>query len=335
MTILEFREDQVSERGPEPPVRTGMLWIAGGTFRMGSDRHYSEEGPVHRASVDGFWIDRTPVTNKQFREFVNATGYMTFAEIEPDPKAYPGALPHMLRAGSLVFAPPRRQPANLRDWSRWWKFRFGANWRRPYGPDSSTTGLGDHPVVHIAFGDAEAYARWAGKELPTEAEWEFAARGGLEGAEFAWGDEFMPAGKHMANTWQGEFPRQNLARDGYRRTSPVTAFPPNGNGVYDMIGNVWEWTADWYAPKHEADTLKTCCIPSNPRGGPEQASYDDCQPNIKIPRKVLKGGSHLCAPNYCRRYRPAARHAQPIDTSTCHVGFRCVDRVPNRPELPT
>jgi sulfatase modifying factor 1 len=211
---------------------------------------------------------------------------------------------------------------DLRDWSQWWNFKFGANWRRPYGPRNSISGLDDHPVVHVAFRDAEAYAKWAGKELPTEAEWEFAARGGLDGAEFAWGSEFMPGGRHMANTWQGEFPHQNLKRDGYERTSTVTAFPPNGYGVHDMIGNVWEWTADWYAPRHQADTAKACCIPHNPRGGTEEASYDSCLPNIRIPRKVLKGGSHLCAPNYCRRYRPAARHAEPIDTSTSHVGLR-------------
>jgi sulfatase modifying factor 1 len=180
--------------------------------------------------------------------------------------------------------------------------------------------------VHVALGDALAYAKWAGKDLPTEAEWEFAARGGLDGAEFAWGDELTPGGKPMANTWQGEFPRQNLCEDGFERTSPVTAFPPNGYGLYDMIGNVWEWTTDWYSAKHEADAQKACCVPENPRGGPEAASLDPRLPNIKIPRKVLKGGSHLCAPNYCRRYRPAARHAEAIDTSTSHVGFRCITR---------
>jgi formylglycine-generating enzyme required for sulfatase activity len=302
-----------------------MVWIAGGTFRMGSDRHYREEAPAHRVGVDGFWIDRTPVTNRQFRAFVAATGYLTFAEIAPRPEDYPGALPGMLRAGSLVFSPPERA-VDLRDWSQWWTFRFGACWRHPYGPRSSIGGLDDHPVVHVAWRDAEAYARWAGKALPTEAEWELAARGGLDGAEFAWGDELTPGGRHMANTWQGAFPSENLAHDGWRRTSPVGAFPPNGYGLHDMIGNVWEWTSDWYASAHPADPAKACCIPRNPRGGPEAASYDPCQPDLRIPRKVLKGGSFLCAPNYCRRYRPAARHAQPVDTSTCHVGFRCVVR---------
>jgi formylglycine-generating enzyme required for sulfatase activity len=186
--------------------------------------------------------------------------------------------------------------------------------------------MDDHPVVHVAYRDALAYAQWAGKDLPTEAEWEFAARGGLDGAEFAWGNELMPGGKPMANTWQGVFPFENLATNGYERTSPVTAFPPNGYGLHDMIGNVWEWTSDWYASQHEADAPKACCIPENPRGGDEQGSLDPCQPTIRIPRKVLKGGSHLCAPNYCCRYRPAARHAQPVDTSASHIGFRCVVR---------
>ena len=302
-----------------------MVWIAGGTFRMGSDRHYPEEAPVHRVTVDGFWIDRTPVTNAQFRWFVHATGYVTDAEIAPDPKDYPGALPHMLKAGSLVFSPPRHA-VDLRDWSQWWTFKFGTNWRRPSGPRSSISGLSDHPVVHVTYRDALAYARWAAKDLPTEAEWEFAARGGLDGAEFAWGDELAPGGRQMANVWQGEFPWLNLAPHGFKRTSPVDAFPRNGYGLCDMIGNVWEWTSDWYSPRHEADAPKTCCIPENPRGGRKEQSYDPCQPTIRIPRKVLKGGSHLCAPNYCRRYRPAARHAQPIDTSTSHVGFRCVVR---------
>jgi sulfatase modifying factor 1 len=308
------------------PSRGDMIWIPGGTFRMGSDRHYPEEAPVHRVTVSGFWIDRTPVTNRDFRKFVNETHYVTLAELRPDARDYPDALPHMLHAGSLVFSPPKH-PVDLRDCSNWWTFRFGANWRHPYGPLSSTGGRDDHPVVHIAYRDAQAYAQWAAKELPTEAEWEFAARGGLDGAEFTWGDELEPGGRAMANTWQGVFPYQNLGADGYERTSPVTAFPPNRYGVHDMIGNVWEWTADWYARKHEADAAKACWIPENPRGGCEEESYDFSHPKIRIPRKVLKGGSHLCATNYCRRYRPAARYAQPVDISTSDIGFRCVTRV--------
>ena len=303
--------------------KDAMIWIEGCAFRMGSDRHYVEEAPAHRVIVDGFWIDPSPVTNRQFAAFVKATGHVTMAERKPDPKDYPGALLHMLRAGSLVFNPTPR-PVSLKDWSQWWSFKFGADWRHPLGPDSSINGLDDHPVVHVAYPDALAYARWAGKSLPTEAQWEYAARGGLEGAEFAWGDELTPGGRHMANIWQGAFPFQNSAEDGYARTSPVGAYPPNGYGLLDMIGNVWEWTCDWYEPRHPDEALKACCIPRNPRGGREERSYDPLQPNVRIPRKVLKGGSHLCAPSYCRRYRPAARHPEPIDTSAGHVGFRCV-----------
>jgi formylglycine-generating enzyme required for sulfatase activity len=306
-------------------VSDDMVWIQGGTFRMGSSHHYSEEAPAHRVTVDSFRIDITPVTNRQFKKFVRETGHVTVAERTPDAADYPGARPEMLYAGSLVFSPPARV-ANLRDWSQWWSFMKGADWRHPYGPKTNINVLDHHPVVHVAYADALAYAAWAGKNLPTEAEWEFAARGGFENAEFAWGDELMPGGKHMANIWQGEFPRQNTCDDGFERTSPVRAFPPNGYGVHDMIGNVWEWTDDWFSPKHEADAPKACCIPQNPRGGLEADSYDSCQPTIRIPRKVLKGGSHLCAPNYCRRYRPAARHAEAVDTSTSHVGFRCVMR---------
>jgi sulfatase modifying factor 1 len=310
------------------PKSAPMAYLPGGTFSIGSDNHYPEEAPQHQVSVDPFWIDETPVTNAQFRAFVEDTNYLTFAEIAPLASDYPGVLPHMLKAGSLVFRPPGGR-VDLRDWSQWWQFCFGANWRRPEGRGSWIRGRDDHPVVHIAYVDAEAYAAWAHKELPTEAEWEYAARGGLDGAEFAWGDEFMPGDKHMANTWQGEFPTENLKLDGYDGTAPVKAFPPNGFGIYDMIGNVWEWTSDWYAPKHAAKPAKACCIPKNPRGPAKELSYDPNQPHIKMARKVLKGGSHLCAPNYCRRYRPAARHAEPVDTSTNHVGFRCVIREPS------
>jgi formylglycine-generating enzyme len=303
----------------------GMVRLPGGRFLMGSDRHYPEEGPVHSVTVGPFWMDRTPVTNRQFRAFVQATGYVTYAEIAPDPKDYPGALPRMLKPGSIVFTPPKHR-VDLGEWRQWWRFVFGATWRRPYGRGTSNGGLDDHPVVHIALRDAEAYAAWAGKALPTEAEWEYAARGGLDGAEFAWGDELTPGGHHMANTWQGAFPHENLASDGYLRTSPVEAFSPNGYGLFDMIGNVWEWTDDWFSARH-TENSKSCCGPENPRGGTATGSYDLRDPTARIPRKVVKGGSHLCAPNYCRRYRPAARHPQPIDTSTSHIGFRCVVRM--------
>jgi formylglycine-generating enzyme required for sulfatase activity len=304
-----------------------LVWIPGGVFRMGSDAHYPEERPAHPVSVDGVWIDRYPVTNAQFAEFVNATGHVTFAEIPPKESDYPGAKPGMLYTGSLVFVAPAG-PVNRRDFRNWWQYVRGANWRRPFGVGSSIVGFENHPVVHVTYGDAEAYARWAGKSLPTEAEWEHAARGGLDGAAYAWGDELHPDGREMANTWQGEFPWQNFADDGYAGTSPVGMFPPNGYGLFDMIGNVWEWTTDWYQAQHEANPLKACCMPHNPLGPPKEQSYDPCSPRSPIPRKVLKGGSHLCAPNYCRRYRPAARFPEPIDTSTCHVGFRCVVRAP-------
>jgi formylglycine-generating enzyme len=293
---------------------------------MGSESHYPDERPVHRVTVDGFWMDRYPVTNLRFRKFVEAAGHVTFAEIPPRADDYPGAKPEMLYAGSLVFVKPQG-PVDRSDIGNWWQYLRGADWRHPYGPGSSIDGLDHHPVVHVTFGDAQAFAAWEGKELPTEAEWEFAARGGLDGAAYAWGNEFIPGGTIMANTWQGEFPWQNLRTDGYEGTSPVDAFPANGFGAHDMIGNVWEWTTDWYEPRHPAEAIKACCIPRNPRGGREAESYDPRQPEIRIPRKVLKGGSHLCAPNYCRRYRPAARFPEPVDTSTCHVGFRCIARV--------
>jgi len=303
----------------------GMAWIPARTFRMGSDHHYPEEAPAHRVTVDGFWIDVAPVTNAEFARFVDATGHVTFAEIAPKAEDYPGASPEMLVPASVVFVAPQGRVA-LHDHFQWWQFLAGANWRHPQGPGSSIEGMEAHPVVHVAARDVEAYAAWAGKALPTEAEWELAARGGLDDQEYAWGDEFAPGGVSLANTWQGEFPWQNSATDGWLGTSPVGAYPPNGYGLLDMIGNTWEWTADWYRPRHPADVAKACCIPENPRGGPEEASFDPAQPQVRIARRVMKGGSHLCAPNYCRRYRPAARMAQPVDTSTSHLGFRCVVR---------
>jgi sulfatase modifying factor 1 len=305
------------------PLREAMTWIPGGVFTMGSDHHYPEERPARRVSVDGFWIDPSPVTNRQFGQFVDATSYVTFAELSPDPNDYPGADPALLVASSMVFTPPRG-PVDLRHPLQWWAFVQGANWRRPYGPGSDLKGLGDHPVVHVAWVDVLAYAAWAGVEIPTEAEWELAARGGLEGVEFAWGDTFLQDDRHMANTWQGAFPHQNTLDDGWARTSPVGAYLPNGHGLYDMIGNTWEWTTDWWSTPDAGDGAPRCCAAKNPRDGLEESSCE--AGGLRIPRKVLKGGSHLCAPSYCKRYRPAARHAQPIDTSASHVGFRCIVR---------
>jgi formylglycine-generating enzyme required for sulfatase activity len=303
---------------PAPPPRPGMAWIAGGAFAMGSQDFYPEEKPVRQAAVEGFWIDAHPVTNRAFARFVEETGHVTSAETAPNAADYPDALPEQLVPASLVFT-PTRGPVDLRDVSKWWRYVHGADWRHPYGPQSSLDQLLDHPVVHVAWRDVEAYARWAGAAPPSEAEWEYAARGGLEGAAYAWGEELQPGDKPLANVWQGRFPFENLALDGWTRTSPVRTFPPNGYGLYDMIGNVWEWTADWWSTA--ALRADRCCALKDPR----VASIDARDP-CRIPRKVLKGGSHLCAPNYCQRYRPAARHAHPVDTSTSHIGFRCVVR---------
>jgi formylglycine-generating enzyme len=320
-TAPEALNDTRPAPGAEPPP--GMVRIPGGTFMMGSDHHYPEEAPAHKVRVHGFWMDSHAVTIEAFKRFVEATGYITSAERPANPEDYPGALPEMLEPSSVMFAKPA-QRVNLRNPYNWWVYTRGADWRHPRGPGSSLDGLWDHPVVHVAYEDALAYAQWAGKALPTEAEWEFAARGGLDGAEFVWGDEFTPGGKPMANTWQGEFPWQNLLEDGYEWTAPVGSFPPNGYGLFDMAGNVWELTSDWY--QDHGKIHKACCTLDNPRGGSVEASVDPRMPQMSIGRKVMKGGSYLCAPNYCRRYRPAARMAQPVDTSTCHVGFRCVIR---------
>ncbi len=291
-----------------PPA--GMVWIPGGTFRMGSDRHYPEEAPAHRVTVDGFWIDRTPVTNREFRKFVNATGHVTFAEIAPDPKDYPGALPHMLKAGSLVFTPPEH-PVDLRDWSQWWTFKFGANWRQPYGPRSSISGLDDHPVVHVAYrGRRGLRAAGPARSCRPKPSGSSPRAAGSTAPSSPGATNSRPAASRWRTPGRAHFPHQNLQHDGYERTSPVTRLSAERLrplrhdrqclGVDHRLVRRRSMTAD--APK-------ACCIPENPRGGREDASYDPCQPQIRIPRKVLKGGSHLCAPNYCRRYRPAARHA--------------------------
>jgi formylglycine-generating enzyme required for sulfatase activity len=298
-----------------------MVWIPGGEFAMGSEAFYPEERPVRRERVDGFWIDRCLVTNDQFAAFVAATGYVTVAERPLDLRGVPGVPAASYPAGSMVFH-QTSGPVDLADSRNWWEYEIGAQWRHPLGVGSSIVELGRHPVVHVAYEDAEAYARWAGKVLPTEAEWEFAARGGLEGKAFTWGDELEPDGRIMANTWQGEFPWRNTARDGFERTSPVGSFPPNGFGLYDMAGNAWEWTADWY--RAFATPASPCCSPEVTPSMDE--SYDSLEPEIRIPRKVLKGGSHLCAPNYCLRFRPAARMPQMVDTGMSHLSFRCARR---------
>jgi len=300
-----------------------IVRLPGGTFRMGSDAHYPEEAPVHRVTVDGFSIERVQVTNDRFAEFVAATGYLTVAERPLDPAEFPDAPAENLQPGSLVFtATPG--PVDLRHLSQWWTWTPGASWRHPEGPGSTLEGRGDHPVVHVAFEDAEAYASWAGRQLPTEAEWEFAARGGVDDATFTWGDEAEGEGERLANFWHGDFPWRAVT--GYGGTTPVGSFPPNGYGLYDMAGNAWDWTSDWYTSRHPDDPEKPCCVPVNPRGGSIEQSYDAAQPQFRIPRKVIKGGSFACADSYCMRYRPAARRPQMIDTGTSHISFRCVVR---------
>ena len=295
----------------------GMRLMPGGSFAMGSEGFYPEESPVREVTVDPFWMDETPVTAAEFRRFVRATGYVTQAERPLDPDLYPDADPDLLVPGSLVFR-AAEGPVDLSDFRQWWEYVPGASWRRPGGPGTTINGRDRHPVVQVGIEDAQAYAAWAGKCLPSEAEWEFAARGGLEGATFAWGDEHFPGGEPAANTWQGEFPWQNLKLDGYEGTSPVGSYPPNGYGLLDVCGNVWEWTT---TPFETADAAPSapCCTPPAP--SPEG-----------IARLVIKGGSHLCAPNYCLRYRPAARQGEAIDTSTAHIGFRCIVRALDRAE---
>lgn len=304
---------------------TDLVAIPEGEFTMGDDGTEPEERPAHRVAVSRFWIERHPVTNEQFADFVEATAYVTVAERALDPTEFPGAPPSNLQPGSMVFV-PTPGPVDLRHLSQWWTWLPGASWRRPEGTGTTWRHRRDHPVVHVAHEDAAAYAAWAGRSLPTEAEWERAARGGHDGRRFAWGDESKPGGRRLAKYWEGQFPWNNCASDGFERTAPVGTYPPDDYGLVDMTGNVWEWTDDWYG----AGAAAGCCMPRDPRGADAAASLDPNQPQFPIPRKVVKGGSFLCADEYCQRYRPGARRPQMLDTGMSHIGFRCVVRDDNR-----
>ncbi len=316
------------EDGPE-----GMVWIPGGTYLAGNDGSEASvhEGPAHTVQIDGFWMDETEVTNAQFREFVEETGYVTIAERPIDweeikknvPPGTPKPADSILQPGSMVFSPPD-YPVSLNDYSQWWAWVIGANWRHPYGPESSIEGKDNFPVVHIAYEDAVAYADWAGKRLPTEAEFEFAARNAKSGAAFAWGDELTPQGKYLANFFQGDFPHRVTSDDGYTGIAPVKSYPPNSYGLYEIIGNVWEWTSDWYRPDtySQLDKMTVCKNPTGP-----ESSYDPTDPYNQ--KRVIKGGSYLCSTQYCSNYRPSARMATAIDSGQEHLGFRCVKSLPN------
>jgi formylglycine-generating enzyme required for sulfatase activity len=317
----------VAEPG-EGEAPAGMVWIPGGEFTMGTNdpQSYEAERPAHRVRVDGFWMDETEVTNAQFKEFADQTGYVTTAERKPDwpelqkqlPPGTPRPHDSVMVAGSLVFTPPP-YAINLEDYSRWWKWTPGANWKHPEGPESNLEGRSDHPVVHVSYEDATAYCTWAGKRLPTEAEWEFASRGGHEGQRYSWGDEFTPQGKFMANTFQGVFPGDNSGEDGFSSSAPVKSFPENDYGLYDIIGNVWEWTSDYFNVNYYAQLARDG-LTANPKG-PDK-TFDPMEPYaIKY---VTRGGSFLCANDYCVNYRPSARQGTAFDTGISNVGFRCV-----------
>jgi len=301
----------------------GMVWIPGGAFWMGSEKGQSDERPVHQVNVDAFWMDKHEVTNEEFAKFIKATGYVTIAERKPNPRDFPGVPLENLVAGSIVFDPPPGD-VPLDNHFIWWKYIPGANWRHPQGPKSTINGLEKHPVVHVSWLDAAEYCRWAGKRLPTEAEWEFAARGGLEKKEFMWGDELTPGGKWLANIWQGRFPNENTLADGFRLTAPVGSFPPNGFGVYDLAGNVWEWCADWYLPDYYGKSSGR-----NPQG--PDSSFDPNEPGVM--KRVQRGGSYMCTDLYCGAYRPSTRMKSSPDTGLSHSGFRCVKSGPPPAEL--
>lgn len=326
----EFLPTVERKSRPPGPAPEGMVWIPGGEFSMGAkaprEMHdvigmqaTTDSRPVHRVVVDGFWMDATEVTNEQFARFVEATGYVTVAERIPTQADYPTAQPEDLKPGSVVFAPPDHA-VPLNDHFQWWSFVDGANWRRPFGPDSSIEGKANFPVVHIAYEDALAYAQWAEKRLPTEAEWEFAARGGLTGQLYPWGDEFNEDGKWMANSHQGHFPHHDSAADAFSGIAPVAQFSANGYGLHDVGGNVWEWVSDWYRPDYYAELAAAARVPRNPTG--PATSFDPAEPSV--PKRVHRGGSFLCTDEYCSRYMVGARGKGEISTGTNHLGFRCV-----------
>jgi formylglycine-generating enzyme required for sulfatase activity len=322
----------VANKGSQPAVPEGMVWIPGGEFSMGANdaadmnevsmKATEDARPIHRVYVDGFFMDKTDVTNEQFARFVKATGYVTIAERTPRTQDFPEAPKENLVAGSVMFSPPDH-PVLLNNHFQWWNYVPGANWRHPLGPNSNLKGKEKYPVVHIAYADAEAYAQWAGERLPTEAEWEFAARGGLTGKPFVWGDSFRPGGRWMANTYQGHFPNQDTGDDGYVGVAPVAQYAPNGYGLYDMAGNVWQWTSDWYRPDYYAQLAAMGDIARNPHG--PNSSFDPSEPDQL--KKVQRGGSFLCTDQYCSRYVTGTRGKGEVSTGTNHLGFRCVKEI--------
>jgi sulfatase modifying factor 1 len=329
MSHAAFEPTVANHAGPPAKAPEGMTWIPGGEFSMGANdppdmddvgmKATTDGRPIHRVYVDGFFMDKTDVTNAEFAKFVKATGYVTVAERKPRQEDYPSAPPENLVAGSVVFAPPDH-PVPLTDHFQWWSYVRGADWRHPEGPTSSIKGKDAYPVVQVAYEDALAYAKWAGKLLPTEAEWEFAARGGLSGKPFAWGDDFRPNGKWMANTHQGHFPNHDTGEDGFVGLAPVAKYPPNQYGLYDMAGNVWQWTTDWYRPDYYKQLAQNGSVARNPQG--PETPFDPAEP--REPKKVHRGGSYLCTDQYCSRYIVGTRGKGEVSTGTNHLGFRCV-----------
>jgi sulfatase modifying factor 1 len=329
----------INKGSPSEPAPSGMVWIPGGEFSMGTNDPTKmvcdgaghdpmpDARPVHRVAVDGFWMDVTAVTNEQFEQFISATAYVTVAERKPKPEDFPGAPPESLVPGSIVFT-PTEEPVPLDNFIAWWRYEPGANWRHPTGPKSDLKDAAKLPVVHVSYEDAEAYAKWAGKRLPTEAEWEFAARGGLSGKPFTWGDELKPGGKWMANIYQGRFPVKDTGLDGFAGVAPVAMFPPNGFGLYDMAGNVWQWCSDWYRPDYYDQLARAGGVARNPQGPPD--SFDPAEPGL--PKRVQRGGSFLCSDQYCSRYMVGSRGKGEPSSAANHIGFRCVLTPKTKPQ---